>query len=418
MILKAYSRFTLRLAGLLLVSLAAGCATQQPPASVSAPISSACPKLAPCPTCPACPAPTASAAPRPTTEPALVATDWSALSGWADDDLAAAWPAFRDSCKAILRQPNWREVCSLASSLPEKPSSATVRQFIEQHFSPWQSVDANGSDTGLITGYYEPLIKGSRIRSAQYRWPIHSPPDDMLTIDLASIYPELKSLRLRGRIVGNRVVPYWSRAELDQRPDQLAAKVLFWAADPIDLFFLQVQGSGRIDLPDGEQVRVGYADQNGHPYQSIGRWLVAQGELSLEQASMEGIKQWARSNPTRLAEMLNSNPSYVFFRELPPDSNGPVGALGVPVAEGRSLAIDPAHIPLGAPVFLSTTWPFSSQPLNRLMLAQDTGSAIKGPVRADFFWGFGAKAGAQAGKMRQPGRLWVLLPKGVSPSSR
>src|SRR5690606_34913411 len=152
---------------------------------------------------------------------------------------------------------------------------------------------------------------------------------------------------------------------------------LFWAADPIDLFFLQVQGSGRLALPDGSQVRIGYADQNGHPYQSIGRWLVAQGELPLEKASMEGIRRWAQTNPGRLSELLNTNPSYVFFRELPTPTGGPIGALGVPVSEERSLAIDPRHIPLGAPVFLATTWPLSERPLARLMMAQDTGGAIK-----------------------------------------
>lgn len=238
----------------------------------------------------------------------------------------------------------------------------------------------------------------------------------MLTIDLSSVYPDFKNLRLRGRLEGNRVVPYWSRAELAQRQDKLPLPVLFWASDPIDLFFLQVQGSGRIELPDGSQARIGYADQNGHPYQSIGRWLISQGQLSADKASMEGIKQWARDNPSRLAEMLNSNPSYVFFRELPASNSGPIGALGVPVSEGRSIAIDPAHVPLGAPVFLATSWPLSERPLNRLVMAQDTGGAIKGPVRVDFFWGFGAKAGAEAGRMRQQGQVWVLLPRGSTPS--
>lgn len=301
--------------------------------------------------------------------------------------------------------------------MPAKPSSREVRAFFEKHFTPWQSLNADGSDTGMVTGYYEPLIKGSRTRSAQSNWPIHMPPDDMISVDLSSVYPELKSLRLRGRLVGNTIVPYWTRAELEQRQDSLANKVLLWASDPIDLFFLQVQGSGRVELPDGKHVRIGYADQNGHPYQSIGRWLVAQGELTLDKASMEGIRQWAKDHPARLGEMLNSNPSYVFFRELPASEGGPIGALGVPLTEERSIAIDPATIPLGAPVFLSTTFPNSSKTLNRLMLAQDTGSAIKGGVRADFFWGFGAQAGAQAGKMRQQGRMWALLPKGISPAA-
>jgi membrane-bound lytic murein transglycosylase A len=171
-----------------------------------------------------------------------------------------------------------------------------------------------------------------------------------------------------------------------------------------------------VQLPDGSLVRIGYADQNGHPYQSIGRWLVSQGELTLDKASMEGIKRWAQDNPQRLNELLNANPSYVFFRETPSASGGPVGGLGVPLSEGRSIAVDPRSVPLGAPVFLATTYPLSDQPLERLVMAQDTGGAIKGVVRADFFWGFGAEAGREAGKMRQQGRMWVLLPTGMKPA--
>jgi membrane-bound lytic murein transglycosylase A len=290
-----------------------------------------------------------------------------------------------------------------------------VRQFFERHFTPWQTLDARGGEQGLITGYYEPLIQGSREQSPTAPWPIHAPPADMLSIELGSIYPELKSLRLRGRLDGNRVVPYWTREELEQQYDKLPARVLLWAADPIDLFFLHVQGSGRVELPDGSRVRIGYADQNGHPYQSIGNWLVQHGELTAARASVEGIRQWVRKNPQRLGELLNRNPSYVFFREMPGDmgESGPIGAQGTPLFAGRSIAVDPAHIPLGAPVFLATTWPNTRKPLDRLVVAQDTGSAIKGAVRADFFWGFGKEAGAQAGRMRQQGRMWVLLPRGM-----
>ena len=167
-----------------------------------------------------------------------------------------------------------------------------------------------------------------------------------------------------------------------------------------------------MELASGEVVRLGYADQNGHPYKSIGKLLVERGELTLDQASMQGIKTWGRQNPAKLAELLNQNPSYVFFRELPKDLPGPLGSLGVPLTAGRSLAIDPRVIPQGAPVFLATTWPNSSRELNRLMLAQDTGGAIRGAVRADFFWGFGEEAGSLAGRMKQAGRLWVLLPNG------
>jgi membrane-bound lytic murein transglycosylase A len=289
-----------------------------------------------------------------------------------------------------------------------------VRQFFEAHFTPWQLTNADGTTTGLVTGYYEPLIRGSRTRSQRSAWPIHGVPQDMLTIELGDLYPELKGMRLRGRLVGNKVLPYWNRQQLGER--QVPAPVLLWADDPIELFFLQVQGSGRVQLPDGSLVRIGYADQNGHPYQSIGRWLVSQGELTLDKASMEGIKRWAQDNPQRLNELLNANPSYVFFRETPSAGGGPVGALGVPLSEGRSIAVDPRNVPLGAPVFLATTYPLSDQPLERLVMAQDTGGAIKGVVRADFFWGFGAEAGREAGKMRQQGRMWVLLPTGMKPA--
>ena len=373
----------------------------------------ACPPAQPCPACPACPGAAVEPMTPPPAEP-LQRAVWSDLPGWTDDDHARAWPALRESCRALARQPRWQGVCDAAQALGDKPPAAAVRQFVDTHFQPWAVVNPDGSRDGLVTGYYEPLIKGSRVRSERYPWPIHGVPHDMLTIDFGDLYPEIRNLRLRGRIVGNKVVPYWTRAQLDRMPE-VPAPTLLWAADPIDLFFLQVQGSGRVELPDGSRVRIGYADQNGHPYQSIGRWLVAQGELPLEKASMEGIRNWARTNPQRLSELLNTNPSYVFFRELPPAPGGPTGALGVPLTEERSIAVDPRIVPLGALVFLATTWPMSDRPLRRLMLAQDTGGAIKGAVRADFFWGFGPQAGAMAGKMRQQGQMWVLLPNDGPP---
>ncbi|AYH42528.1 transglycosylase [Azoarcus sp. DN11] len=335
---------------------------------------------------------------------------WNELPDWHNDDLAQAWPALRQSCKALAKQPRWQRACDEAQRLGETPNAGVIRQFIERRFSPWAVRNPDGSADGLITGYYEPVIKGNRTRSERFAWPVHGVPSDMLTIDFGDLYPDLRGQRLRGRLVGNKVVPYWTRAELDRMQDRSPAPTLLWAADPIDLFFLQVQGSGRVELPDGSQIRIGYADQNGHPYQSIGRWLVNQGELPLEKASMDGIKSWAKANPGRLAELLHSNPSYVFFKEMPASNGGPTGALGVPLTAGRSLAVDPRTIPLGAPVFLATTTPNSDRPLRRLMLAQDTGGAIKGAVRADFFWGPGPDAGIQAGRMRQQGQLWVILP--------
>ena len=293
-----------------------------------------------------------------------------------------------------------------------------MRAYFETNYVPHQVSNADGSVTGMITGYYEPLLRGARTRGGPFQTALYRAPEDLLTIDLASLYPELKNMRLRGRLVGNKVVPYFSRADMVQQ-ETLAGKELLWVDNAIEAFFLQVQGSGRVYLEDSkETVRVAYAEQNGHPYKSIGRYLVDQGELKLEQASAQSIIAWAAANPGRQQELLNANPSFVFFREeaLIDPSKGPKGALGVPLTAQRSIAIDPQFIPLGAPVFLVATQPGSNVPLRRLMLAQDTGGAIRNAVRADFFWGFGAEAGQLAGKMKQTGMLWVLLPKEVMPS--
>jgi membrane-bound lytic murein transglycosylase A len=212
-------------------------------------------------------------------------------------------------------------------------------------------------------------------------------------------------------------VPYWSRAELNE--ERLRGTELLWVDDVIEAFFLQIQGSGRVRLTDGSMLRVGYADTNGHPYRSIGRVLIERGELTLDQASMQGITAWARANPQRVSELLNQNPSYVFFRELPlgDPAAGPVGAMGLPLTPGYSVAVDPRFIPLGAPLLLATTHPVSGAPLQRLVLAQDTGGAIRGPLRFDLFWGFGAEAAAPAGRQRHDGQAWLLVPRGARPEA-
>jgi membrane-bound lytic murein transglycosylase A len=371
-----------------------------------------------CPACPACPAVPASAPPAPTetAAPRLEAARWTDLPGWQEDTLTAAWEAFLASCQGMAEKPReaaWRQVCAQARTVRGQ-SESQVRRFFEAAFTPHAVIEADGRAEGLVTGYYEPLIRGSRQPDAQNRIPVWGAPSDMLTIDLGSLYPELAHLRLRGRIENGKVVPYWNRAEIEAGLAAQTAQPLLWVADAVAFFFLQIQGSGRVELPDGSHVRIGYADQNGHPYRSIGRVLIESGELAPSEASMQGIQAWARRHPDKLRALLEENPSYVFFRELPRDANaarGPIGALGVPLTAERSIAVDARYIPLGAPVWLATTRPGSPTPLNRLMLAQDTGGAIKGGARADFFWGFGHAAGQQAGRMKQPGRMWVLLPR-------
>jgi membrane-bound lytic murein transglycosylase A len=353
--------------------------------------------------------------------PWLKPVSWWQLPGWREDDLTLAWPAWLQSCRGLRGNPAWTGGCQAAQQLPALPDSGEIRSFLEQHFQAWQINQAEGGTEGLVTGYYEPLLRGSRTPTPRFRYPLYGPPDDMLVVDLAALYPELKNLRLRGRLQGNKVVPYWSRAEIEAGAAPVRGKEVLWVDDPVELFFLQVQGSGRVRLEEGngkssgEVVRVGFADQNGHPYRSIGKWLIEKGEITPDKASMQGIKEWGRKNPDRLPELLNANPSYVFFRELPNaapgQGGGPLGALGVPLTSERSIAVDPRGIPLGAPVWLATTRPNAKDTFNHLVLAQDTGSAIRGNVRADFFWGFGEDAGRQAGAMKQKGRMWLLLPR-------
>jgi membrane-bound lytic murein transglycosylase A len=338
---------------------------------------------------------------------------WEALEGFEQDNLQAAWGGLLASCGVLKKNELWRNVCETMLKLPT-PTQEEARALLQEYFSPWQVTNPDGSDTGLITGYYEPLLKGSRNRTERYRYPLYQRPDDLVTVELNGLYPELANRKLRGKLDGNRLKPYYSRGEIDVTQSPLAGKELLWTDDIVDLFFLQIQGSGLVKLDTGEEIRVGYADQNGQPYQSIGKVLIDRGELTADKASMQGIKNWGRKNLDKLRDLLNSNPSYVFFRELPAGLPGPLGALGVPIIGERSIAVDPRYIPLGAPVFLSATYPNSNKPLRRLVMAQDTGGAIKGAVRADFFWGAGNGAGKQAGAMKQQGKLWVLMPKGFA----
>ncbi len=368
--------------------------------------------------------------PTPSTPRAtFTAAPWSALPGWTADPVHEAWPALLIGCRTLVAAPStsalWRPPCAAAELVDSRDASA-VRNFLETHFSPYAVAAADdGSDTGLVTGYYEPLLNGSRVRGENFSVPLHAPPDDLLTVELATLYPELKNKRVRGRVDGKKVVPYWPRAGIESGAARLSGKVLVYVEDPVEAFFLEIQGSGRIALADGTTLRLNYANQNGHPYRSIGRILIDRGDLPRSRASMQGIRAWVKANPQQARALLDENPSYVFFREVPPPApgtleaqiDGPIGTLGVPLLARRTIAVDARVIPLGAPVFLATTMPLSDEPLQRLTLAQDTGGAIRGPVRADFFWGFGDGAGREAGRMRQDGRMWLLWPKGPPPRS-
>jgi membrane-bound lytic murein transglycosylase A len=322
---------------------------------------------------------------------------WSELPGWDGDRSAELWPALLRGCEKPA--PGWAAVCAQArAAVMPAFSDEAARAWLQQRLQPYRVESADGLAQGLITGYFEPLVQAARTPRGAFRVPLYAPPAD------------LASRR-----------PYWTRREIDTLPAAQAAlrgRALAYVADPLDALLLQIQGSGRLSIvePDGSrrQVRVAFAGHNDQPYTSVGRWLVDRGELRLEQASWPAIKAWARANPKRLDELLWSNARVVFFREepLPDPQLGPRGAQAVALTPGRSIAVDPQSIPYGTPVWLDTTEPLSNAPLRRIVMAQDTGSAITGAVRADYFWGWGEEAEAQAGRMKQPLRLWALWPKG------
>ncbi len=344
----------------------------------------------------------------------MVRSDFSQLPGWDEGVTPASWTAFLSSCLKLEASPPWHDICQTARQLGTF-DGALMRRFFEAHFTPWRLENPDGSQTGLITGYSEPLLHGSLTRHDGYRYALYGPPPDLLTIDLGAIAPDLQGRHLRGRLQGNRVVPYFSRADIELEDSPLQGSELLWVDNPVELFFLQIQGSGVVQLDNGAQVHVGYADQNGLPFRSIARYLMRHHQLTLAQTSMQGIKAWAAQHPEALQTLLNQNPSFVFFRLLPEGLPGPLGTLGVPLTGAASLAIDPHSVPLGAPVYLSTQSTTAHAALQRLMMAQDTGGAIRGSVRADFFWGFGADAEWRAGHMKDEGRLWVLYPTGYDP---
>jgi membrane-bound lytic murein transglycosylase A len=321
---------------------------------------------------------------------------WSELPGWEADRTAEAWAALQRSCEKPPPEAGWPRLC--ADALQFKPSDdAAARRWLVQRLDPWRVLPREGPAPGLATGYFEPLLDASRAPRATHRVPLYAPPADLATRK-----------------------PWYTRAEMSTLPAAVAAlrgKEIAYVADPLDALIVQIQGSGRARITEADgritSVRLAFAGHNDQPYMSVGRWLIEQGQLKAGEASWPAIKDWARKNPQRVAEMLSANPRMVFFREenAPDATVGPRGSQNVPLTPERSVAVDVRSIPLGTPVWLDTTEPLSAMPLRRLVMAQDTGSAITGAVRADYFWGPGERAEAQAGRMKQPLAMWVLWPK-------
>lgn len=366
----------------------------------------------------------------------LTPTTFAALPGWTEDNPAQALGAFRRSCDRFRPQPServldnlgaakdiarlglagriadWRPICEAAARLVA-PDPDTARAFFEAWLVPYLAAD-NGNSQGLFTGYYEAELRGARKKGGKYRVPIYAPPRDLVAVDLGRFKGDWKGSRINGRVENGRLVPYHTRGEIENGALDGKADPLLWVDDPMDAFILHIQGSGRVVMEDGSVERIGFAERNGHPYRSIGRVLIKRGELTRHGASMQAIRRWIDANPQKSAGLMAENPSYIFFRRLKGDE-GPLGAQGVALTAGRSLAVDHRFVPYGVPLWLETTWPNTpDRPLRRLMVAQDTGGAIKGPVRGDFFWGHGREAAAQAGRMKQKGRYWLLLPRGIA----
>jgi membrane-bound lytic murein transglycosylase A len=322
------------------------------------------------------------------------AVSWQALPGWQEDDLSQAWPAWLKSCDALRKRNselNWRQVCSQAASVSVRDAQA-IRRYFESNFQPFEIRNSAGSETGLVTGYYEPVMNGSQTRTNLYSVPLYAYPNAWRQ---------------------TRPNPGPSRAEL-MSSGILKGSEIAWVQDPVAAAFMQIQGSGKIRLQDGRVMRLGYAGTNEQPFKSFAQWLLDKKEINRSEATMQGISKWAKRNPDRVNDMLNANPRFIFFKELPGNVSsdlGPTGALNVPLTTERSIAIDLQAMPLGAPVFLATTRPLSDQPLQKLVMAQDTGKAIVGGVRADYYWGSGDAAGELAGRMKQNGKMWVLLPR-------
>jgi membrane-bound lytic murein transglycosylase A len=353
----------------------------------------------------------------------LTAVAFKTIPGWVGDNHAEALVVFLKSCKkhrvlssvaklgsqeVTVGAEEWQKVCVVGAKV-KKGSKIEAQYFFESHFTPYLVSD--GSDpVGLFTGYYEPELRGAWRPNITYQYPIYGRPQDLVSVDLGSFRSELMGTHLVGRRAKTTLIPYYTRAEINRGMLKGKQLEILWVDSAIDAFFLHIQGSGRIVFSDGSKVRVSFAGRNGQRYTPIGRELVALNILKPDQVSLQSIQRWLAANPVAGLELMEKNKAYIFFHIR--DGEGPVGAQGVVLTSGRSLAVDRKYIPLGAPIWLVTTEPGKAEkPIRRLVIAQDTGSAIKGSVRGDLFIGHGPKAGIIAGNMKQRGKYFLLLPK-------
>lgn len=363
-------------------------------------------------------------------EPAAVAA-FADLPGWSDDDQAEALPALAGSCTKLATLPpehdlggggtagparHMQRICAALERTPIT-GAQDARAFLERWFVPVSGSGRPAAD-GLFTGYFEPEVAGRRT-SVPGAEPLYVRPPELVEVDLGSFRPALDGIRLAGRVQDGKLVPMPDRASIQQGALAGRNLELVWILDPVEAFFLHIQGSGRVRLADGSVMHVGYAGFNGHPYYAIGRTLLRRGAIGLHDMSLQSIAAWLRAHPQEMRALMAENASFVFFEER--EASAPVGTAGVPLTPRRSIAVDREYIPLHVPVWVETRVPVpggGGAPHARLMLAQDTGAAIRGPARGDLFFGHGALAREQAGRMRAPGRIWVLVPRSHAHEAR
>lgn len=360
-------------------------------------------------------------------EPTYHQVNFNQLPGWDSAQLQKSLLTFQTSCRAFLKQDpekvvgtdeinlqakDWHPACQAALKV-DPVDEKSAKLFFQEWFAPVEFYD-NKPVKGLFTGYYMPLVKGSYTKSAEYSVPLYEVPDNLITVDLGLFIPNLKNRKIVGRIEGNKLRPYYTREQINNGALKGKARVLVWIHSPVDRVFLEIQGSGIVELEDGKKIFIGYDAQNGAPYTAIAGVLIKKGIMTRHNASMQAIKRYLEAHPKQMDKIINKNKSFVFFRKL--SMEAALGSQGVALTPGYSLAIDRQWIPMGAPLWLNTTRPDSKNPdanklMQRLMIAQDTGGAIKGKVRGDVYWGDGDKATLIAGHMKNEGHYWLLLPR-------
>ncbi|WP_455755733.1 murein transglycosylase A [Sulfurimonas sp.] len=328
----------------------------------------------------------------------LLKSTFDDLPDWHEEDYNEALSNFLNSCQTEKTKNIYKELCK------EAKYTKSAKIFMQRKFLPYEINTKNGDEKGLLTGYYEPELRGSLKKTKKYKYPIYSTPKDLIIVDLSSIYPHLKNYRLRGKVKGNKLVPYDTRKESSSK--HVPADIICYTDSKIDLFFLEIQGSGRVKLTNEKTIFIGYDNQNGHKYRAIGRYLVKIGALKSDEVSLQSIRKWLEENPSRVDEVLHYNKSVVYFKQREQSASG---SLGLCLTPERSIAVDRRYIPLGSMLYLNAD--VEDQNVSKIVLAQDTGGAIKGAIRADMFLGYGKDAMEVAGKLKSPLKLWILLPK-------